>query len=637
MFTDLVGFTAAAQSDESKALARLRETERMLRPLFAPYGGREIKSTGDGFLVEFKSALKATECAIEIQRRLQTRNARSGADPIELRIGIHVGDVEDLGGDIFGDAVNVASRIVGVADAGGVCVSGQVFDHVHKQIAHGLEKVTPTSLKGVTDPIEVYRVVSPLTRPGRPAPDTTSPRVAVLPLANISPDPKDEYFADGLTEELISTLSKVSGLSVLSRTSIMQYKDRSKSIGEIGRALDARTIIEGSVRTAGSRVRVAIQMIDAPRDKHVWSESYDRDLADIFAIQGDIALRVAAALKVRLLATETEDIERKPTESVEAYQLYLRGRYHYNRSGREDVARALELFRQAIERDPRCAVAFAGVSDCYHMGSHSNWFSPEEAYPPMKDFATNALKIDPRLAESHAALGAVYFHYDWKWREAEREFLRAIELKPSYAGAYDMYSYLLAILGRQAESYERAKRGAELSPQVLWIWLHARLGPMGTVLFPGKMEEAISLMQGVVKSHPDFLLALDCLAFAYYRASNSDKALAELRAAVSRSNGRPIFKADLAFLLALVGRKEEARTLLDELTEDSKHVYVSPVQRACIQFHLGNSDEAFASLETAFERRAIDLVDIRLVPEMSELRADTRWKSLENRMGLPVP
>ena len=633
MFTDVVGFTAAAQTNEAVALERLREQEDLVRPVFDGFGGREIKSTGDGFLVEFGSALKAVECAVEIQRRVRERNLRERGDPIELRVGIHVGDVEERQGDIFGDSVNVASRIVAIATPRGICLTGLAYDHIRGKVAFGLERVGPTRLKGVQEPVDVYRVILPWEGRALPAEEPSPRRIAILPLRNISPDSQDEYFADGLTEELISTLSKVRELSVISRTSVMQFKDRTKPITEIGRELRSGTILEGSVRKLGNRVRVNIEMVDAGRDQHLWSESYDRELQDVFAIQGDIAGRVATALKVELLASEKKDIDRRPTENVDAYQLCLQGSYHLSKDTSDEVALALRYFQDAIEIDRACAPAYTGVANCYHTGSHGNWYRPEEAYPRMKEFATKALEVDPRSADGHAALGAVYFHYEWRWDDAEKEFSRSIDLQPS-SGDYLAFAFMLAILGRREEAAEKMRVGANFNPDLLETWKQAGVRSWGVVMFPERLPSAVVPLERRVQAHPGWDLGHLALGWGYYHASKPDLALKEMRTAVDLSPKDASNQAALGWLLALVGHKEEAESILEVLLETSSKVYLSQVRLACLLSALERDDEAFAFLEEAYRARAIDLPDVRLIPQLDGLRADPRWRSIEQRMGL---
>jgi TolB-like protein/Flp pilus assembly protein TadD len=629
MFTDMVGYTALGQKNESLSLALVEEQRKLIRPIIARHNGREIKTMGDAFLVEFQSALDAVRCAYDIQRAAREFNFSLPEDRrVHLRAGIHLGDVIESRGDISGDAVNVASRIEPLAEDGGVCISRQVYDHVQNKFELKMTSLGAKSLKNVSTPLEVYKMVMPWGE-GTPSPtQIDKKRIAVLPFANMSPDPLDEYFADGMTEELISTMSKVGGLKIIARTSVMGYKGGNKKIDEIARELSVGTLIEGSVRKAGEMLRITVQLIDAQTSEHQWAETYDRELKDVFTIQSDISETVADALKVRLLSGEKEDIEKKPTENMDAYQLYLKGRYHSNRETREDYDKALKYFEEAVMLDPRFALAYTGISDYYHVGGHYNWFSPEEVFPKMKEYANKALEIDPNLAEGHAALGAVYFHYDWKWREAEKEITRAIELKPSDF-VLEMYSYLLAILGRLEESNEQVRRAKELSPQFRSVGM----GISGVILRFVKIG-GISRLEEIVRANPDLAIAHDSLGFADYRASRVDEAISEMREAVSVSRGAPAFKADLAFLLALAGCSDEAESILSELKSISKKSYVSNVQMACIEYSLGRHDEAFEDIERAYQRRAIDLADIRMIPELDKLRADPRWISIETRMGL---
>src|SRR5438093_1114359 len=548
MFVDMVGYTALGQRNESLSLALVVEQRKLIRPILRRHRGREIKTIGDAFLVEFANTLDAVRCGYDIQRASREFNFSRPSDRrLMLRIGLHLGDAEKSKGDILGDAVNVASRIQPLAADGCICLTQQVYDQVANKFELPLQTIGKKKLKNLAEPIEVYRVVMPWETEPTLSDELNPRRVAVLPFANMSPDPEDEYFADGMTEELISTMSKIGELSVISRTSIMQYKDKPKPIGEIGRELNAGTILEGSVRKAGNHVRITIQMVEASKDKHLWAESYDRELQDIFAIQSEIAQRVAAALR-----------------------------------------------------------------DC----------------------ANRAIEIDPRLAEAHVALGAVYFHYDWRWRDAERELIRASELKPSYELADEMRSYLLAILGRAEESRQLAKRGAELSPHSLSIWIHSGFDQGGAMRPTEKIEEGIARLEKMVETNPEYPPAHESLGFAYYRNSRTAEAVAEMRKAVTLSKDDTALKAGLAFLLALAGQRDEATSILKTLQLSSRTTYVSNVQMACILYGLGRRDEAFDNLETAYKRREIDLPDIRMIPEMSELRADPRWTSIENRMGL---
>ena len=285
-------------------------------------------------------------------------------------------------------------------------------------------------------------------------------RIAVLPFSNISPDQKDEYFADGVTDELISTLSKIRELNVISRTSVLQYKASgtgSKSVGEIGRELSVGAILEGSVRKFGNRVRITIQLIDAETDQHIWSETFDKELEDIFAIQSEIAVKVADALRLRLLEVDRRHVAEESTKDSEAYVYYLKGRFFWNKRTTEWLYRGIEQFRIAIEKDPSFAIAYSGLADCYAILGRRGDMAPSVAYPKAKECALKALELDDRLAEPHATLGAILSEYECRWKDAEKEFQRAIEINPSYAMAHNYYCLYLGHVGRSAEGIVEAK------------------------------------------------------------------------------------------------------------------------------------------------------------------------------------
>lgn len=381
MFTDMVGYTALGQRDESVSLALLKEQRKLVRSILNRHNGREVKTMGDAFLIEFPSALEAVRCAYDIQRAIREYNISLPEERrVHLRVGIHLGDVVELVGDISGDAVNVASRIESLAEDGGVCLTRQVYDHVHNKFELPLLTLGLKSLKNVSSPVEVYRIEMPweLQKTAQRA-ELDRKRIAVMPFANISPDPDDEYFADGLTEEMIARLSRLSGLDVIARTSIMNYKKREKNAAEIGRELSAGTLLEGSVRKAGNKIRVTVQLINSNSEGHLWAENYDRNLDDIFAVQSDIAEQVAHALEVQLLPRVRSDIEKRPTVSVDAYTLYLKGRHIWFEWTPSAFKKALKYFERAIQLDPRSLLlmlVWLIATACWEMAATSHKGKP---------------------------------------------------------------------------------------------------------------------------------------------------------------------------------------------------------------------------------------------------------------------
>lgn len=408
MFTDLVGFTKLGQRDEDEALRLRKEHQSLVRPLLAPHGGREVKTLGDGFLIEFPSAVESVRCAVEIQEAVARRNSLPTSKvPIVLRIGIHVGDVVGEGSDIVGDAVNVASRIEPLAEPGGISVSGSVYDQVRNKLRLPIEKVGSRTLKNVEFPVDVYRVVlwADAARP-RPAAEQvdSSLRLAVLPFANLSPDANDDYFADGLTDELITRSSKIPNLRVIARTSILRYKGSSKSLRDVGQDLGVRLALEGSVRKAGNRVRITCQLVDTNSEEHLWSSRYERPLDDIFAIQDDIAGQIATQVSLHLsggqrkpptvLIHETPD-----TQDLEAYKSILHGRKLYGeKTSEESIRQALAFFDEAVRRDPKFARARVGVAEAI------TWLGGEAALPYAESMKRGLAEVTKAL-ELNEALG----------------------------------------------------------------------------------------------------------------------------------------------------------------------------------------------------------------------------------------
>ncbi len=632
MFTDMVGYTALGQKNESLSLALVEEQRKLIRPILGRHSGREVKTMGDAFLVEFPSALDAVRCAYDIQRATREFNISLPEERrIHLRVGVHLGDVVESDGDISGDTVNVASRIEPLAEDGGVCLTRQVYDHVQNKFELQLTSLGSRQLKNVGVPVEVYKMVMPWGE--TPAPSLgqlNKRRIAILPFASLSSDPNDEFFADGLTDELIDRLAQIRGLEIIARTSIMTYKKREKKAAEIGRELRAGILLEGSVRKAGNKVRVTAQIIDANTEGHLWSSKYDKSLEDVFAIQTEIAEEVARSLALQLHPEEKMEIQKKTSDNPDAYLLCLKGRYYWNERTREDNEKARRYYEEAIRLDPRCALAYSGVSDCYHIAGDYNWLTPGEAFPKHREYALRALEIDPNLAEAHASLGAEYFHYEWRWQEAEQELKTAITLRPSYSSAHQAYSAMLETLGRFDESYERIKRAYELDPLAKGIGTH-----YGRVLSEmGRNEEAIVHLEKMVEINPEFPGTHETLGLAYCQASRIEEGVSELRKASTLSNDDPHFRSKLALMLAVTGKAEEANTILNELKEASVERYVSKARMACICYELGKQEEAFELLEQAYVQKAPDLADIGADPELSGLREDPRWASLANRMGL---
>jgi TolB-like protein/class 3 adenylate cyclase/tetratricopeptide (TPR) repeat protein len=630
MLTDMVGFSAITQRDEELALRLLRDQDRLVLPIFREFQGRKVKSLGDGYLVEFSSALDAVRSAISVQEAVHARNARRGDDGFELRIGIHLGDVVHRDKDVFGDAVNIASRIQPLADPGGVSVSRQVYDQVSNKIdVRFISSGTP-ELKNISTPIEVYKLDLPSAHPVRSSLRQPEPRVAVLPLSNISGRATDEYFVDGMTEELIQTLSKIAGLRVIGRASVMRYKTSSETPADIAGELGAKAVVEGGVRKAGNRIRVTVRLLDAKSSDVLWSQDFDREFGDVFALQSEISRRIADSLEVEILGSERKVLERPITESPSAHATYLRGRYQLNLRTEESLRQALVCFGQALNDDPRFALAYAGISDAHSTLAWLEYVRPRSAFPRARKAALRALALDSTLAEAHTSLGFVRFLYDRSWVEAEREFRRAISLNPNYPTAHQFYSDLLKALGRLDEALVEVNRALELDPVSLGINT-----ALGHVLYLSRRyDDAITQYKKSLDLNPNFAQAHLWFGRPYLEKGMFDRAIDEVQKAVQLTKESTMSIAVLGHVFASAGRPKEAHQILSTLTERGRSRYVPSYWIALVYVGLGDKDRAFRWLRRAEEERSAWLAWVKVEPRFDRLRSDPRFARLLRRLKL---
>ena len=633
MFTDIAGYTSLSQRNETLALQLLEEHRSLLRPFFPRHAGKEIKTIGDAFLVEFASALEAVRCAFEMQQSLHERNAiNPPGRKVNLRIEIHLGDVVHNQDDVYGDAVNIASRIESLADPGGICLTEQVYDHVRNKFEFPMVSAGRREVKNVDAPLEVYKVVLPWEERASSvgSENFDRRRIAVLPFANISPDPNDEYFADGMTEELISAISKIPELTVISRTSVMKYKGGGRSIQEIRPELKVGTMLEGSVRKAGMKVRISVQLIDANKEGHLWAENYNRELQDVFEVQSDIAHKVAESLKVRLLARDAERVAKVPTADMEAYTLYLKGRFFWNERTLEGLKKAIRYFEEAIKHDPAYALAYAGLADCYTILENWSFLQPQEAAPKVLEYSKKALEIDDTLAEAHTSMAVVWANL-WEWGRAESEYKRAIELNPNYATAHQWYGHgVLETLKRYDEAISELKEAQKLDPFSLII--ATNLGD--ALLAAGRVEGAIEQYRSVSEMDPHYAYAHARLGIALAASSAFDEAVAEVEKSWSLSPENVETKAILAYVYFVAGRREAAERILEEMKEIAKTRYVTPALFAEVYSALGKPDQAFEWLDRAAETRSSTLVMNLSEPQFDPLRRDPRFRRLIQRIHL---
>jgi TolB-like protein/Tfp pilus assembly protein PilF len=630
MFTDMVGYTALGQKNESLSLALVEEQRKLIRPILSRHNGREIKTIGDAFLVEFPNALDAVRCAYDIQRATREFNISIPEEKrIHLRVGLHLGDVVESSGDISGDAVNVASRIEPLAEDGGVCLTRPVYESTHNKFGAPLVSIGMKPLKNVGEPMEVYRMQMPWeTKEGTGESELEIRRIAILPFANFSPDPNDEYFANGMTEEIISTVSGISGLSVISRTSVMGYKGTTKKVEEIGKELKVGSVLEGSFRKAGNRIRVTTQLIDVAGDRHLWAQNYDRELDDVFEVQSDVAKQVADALRVRILSPEVARIEKKPTQSTAAYTLYLKGRHLWNKRDPEDLEKARECFEQAVKEDPGFALAYAGQADCSLILRQWN-IDLAANLEKANAMVTKALELDPELAEAHTTKGLLSVA-EYNLKQAEEEFKRAIELKPSYATAHQWYSWVLLYQLRWDEALEQIEKAVELDP----------LSPIinqnhGDFYFSRKdFGKALESYRRAAEL--GMVGARGGMASCYGMTKMYDDMRREAATYVDiLQSTHPFVRTGADVWMAYFeGDKETVRRLLPVLQAHIQEALSSAYSIACFYFYLGENDKGFEWLERAYDRREDTLLGVKDDWLLDGVQTDPRYLDLLKRLGL---
>jgi adenylate cyclase len=470
---DIAGYSALMGSDEARTVRDLKGHQAVVLPMVGDFGGRVIDTAGDGLLAEFPSVLNAVECAVAIQRKMVERNA--AVEPewhMEFRIGINLGDVIYDNDRIFGDGVNIAARLEGIAEPGGICVSGKVHDEIRARIGLAYEDLGARQLKNIAEPVRVYgiRLDRAPKHPVLALPD--KPSIAVLPFQNMSGDPEQEFFSDGMTEDLITDLSKVSALFVIARNSSFSYKGRSVKVQEIGRDLGVRFVLEGSVRKAGNRVRITAQLIDAGSGGHLWAERFDRDLTDIFSTQDEVVEKIVGALAVKLTQGEEQRLRRRGTGNVDAYESYLRARGLLGRGTRESIAQANAMHRRAIEIDSNFAAPHAGLALAVISDYASGWApDPAQALDEAETWARRAVELNDQEPVSHMALAAVLL-----WRRDHEgalvESRRMMALDPNFAQGYAATGLGLTYAGRAAEALEPLTMAMRLDPHYPAMVLH---------------------------------------------------------------------------------------------------------------------------------------------------------------------
>ncbi|HZZ23821.1 MAG TPA: adenylate/guanylate cyclase domain-containing protein [Roseiarcus sp.] len=519
LVADVVGYSRLAGSHPVARLRGLRSD--LIDPAIDAHHGRIVKRTGDGSIIEFRSVVDAVRCAIEVQNGMIERN--SGLPPerrIEFRVGIHLGDVvEESDGDLMGDGVNVAARLEGIAKPGAICLSEQAYWQVKSRLDLKVSDLGATQLKNIAEPVRVYSLE--VGQPARvksvsaPASEkSAAPRlsIAVLPFANMSGDPEQEYFADGISEDIITALSKLPQLFVIARNSSFTFKGRHVLVMEVARSLGVGHLLEGSVRKSGSRVRITAQLIDASTGGHVWAERFDRDLTDIFAVQDDVTAKIVSALSLNLSAGDLRRIAADRTDNIEAYDCYLRGRALWQRSAKEPNAQARALLERAVELDPKFASAHALLSVVHNFDYINEWSnSPSESRESSRASALRALSLDDALPIAHVAMASAYL-WDRHHDDALSEANRALALDPNYPGVPVVLGLALHYSGRSEEALGCFDRALALDPFYPDVYMHIQAQALYQL---GRYSEAAALLKRRILRNPDTDSSRVLLAAAY--------------------------------------------------------------------------------------------------------------------------
>jgi TolB-like protein/DNA-binding winged helix-turn-helix (wHTH) protein/tetratricopeptide (TPR) repeat protein len=455
--------------------------------------------------------------------------------------------------------------------------------------------------------------------------------IAVLPLENLSRDPEEDYFADGMTDAVITNLARIASLRVISRTSVMQYKKTRKPLPDIARELGVDGIVEGTVLRSGSRVRITVQLLHGPSDRHLWAQDYERDVTDVVALQREVARAIVDEIRVQLTPEEQQTFAAGREPSPEAYDALIRGRFHFDKRTEEGLRLAHSYFQQAIEKDPAYAAAYAGLADYFNTLAFYSISPPRQGFPRAKEMANKAIELDPTLAEPHAALGMIYGEHEWNWAAAEKEFQRAMQLNPNYAPAHHWYAEQLVCLGRAEEAYAEIQKSAAVAPlslvsnsQVALYHYYAR-----------QYDRVIEIANRMIELDPDFPLGHMWLGMAYQQKGMNEQAVEVLRRAAELPQGSLLFHALLGNAYGRAGRRQEARRVAGMLEQLSRTRYVSPAYIALVHAGLGDRNQFYVWLEKSYQERSPLIIRMRVEPMLDPFRWEPHFQEILRRVGFP--
>jgi TolB-like protein/class 3 adenylate cyclase/Tfp pilus assembly protein PilF len=631
MFTDMVGYTALMQENERQAKILRDKHRAVLERLILEHRGQILQYYGDGTLSIFGSAIEAAVCGAKIQKELQTE------PKVPLRVGIHAGDVVYDDEGVYGDGVNIASRIENLAIPGSVLISDKINDELKNQTEVTSTFLGRYELKNVRYPIKIYAINGDgLVIPthdqieGKSAISENS--IAVLPFINLSADKDNEYFSDGMTEELLNALAKVDGLLVTSRTSSFAFKGKNSDIREIGKTLGVKTVLEGSVRKYGNRVRVTAQLINSENGYHKWSETFDRDLVDIFKVQDEIANSIVDQLKKTInIHKPAKHLVSVPTENIEAYNLYLKGLFYWNKWAPEFVLKAVKCFEDAVKISPAFALAYSRLSACYIFLGAAGFMSTEVAYSKAKEYANKSYEIDSSHIDAQITMGMIKYFKDWDWEGAEKCFLKALEINPNSAETHQYYALLLTTLGYHKKALKQCEFAYQIDP------LSAPISYSLSYVYynNNQPENAIAQQKKTIELDPDFGDAWNSMAWMYLRSNKYNEAIEIFNKILNEPTNIMKATSGLSYAYAKLGQTERAMEFIRKAeTAEADHLTID-LELAIVYTGLGELDKAIDSLHKAVDKRVggLNFINGKFWKELHDY---PRFKEILQRMNLPL-
>ena len=668
MFADMVGYTAMMHEDEVRAKNLRTRQKYVLDTMIPGHHGKILQYFGDGTLSIFDSSADAVRCGIAIQNELQKE------PKVKLRIGIHSGDIVYDNEGIYGDCVNIASRIESLSVPGAVLFSAKVNDEIKNQRDIHSKSIGKFRLKNVKQPMEVFAsanegLIIPLPADihGKteesfsltslfkkksvrliglsvagilsvlfiylfllPGKTTNIDSIAVLPLKNFSGDSSQEYFVSGMHETLISELSKISSLRVISRTSTIRYKDKEIPLPRIAKELGVKALMEGSVMREGDTVRISVKLINGKTEKHIWSQTFDRELQGILALYSEVANEIAKKIEITLTPQDKVRLVASTLVNPRAYEYYLIGRHSWNQRTIQSYKQAIESYKKALELDSSYALAYAALADSYILLGEQGGMPQNEARLLAKESIDIALKLNENLAEAHASNGFWKLDYEWNWTEALSEFKKATEMNPGFAIAYQLYGRALGFIGRYDEALVQLSKAKKLDP----------LSPIidgytaQVYLFAKDYKKSDEILQQALKFHPDHPLILHNIGELRIAEGRYEEAIAPLKkSAEASSSGH--YKALLAVAYARTNRRQEATAILNELLISPNQKTVSGFNLASIYVALRNKEEALNQLEKGYEQNDVWMKELKAWPWFHDIKNEPRYKSLMQKMNFP--